>query len=75
MSRLPTGKIRIRFKRAYRGYRPGDEISPPAGARQMILESKTPLGEPVAEEVKDDAQAAPEAPAPKKKGRPPKKRG
>jgi hypothetical protein len=49
--------MRVRFKRAWRGYRAGDEISPPAALREELLRKTTPLGEPVAELVDVPADA------------------
>lgn len=53
-----SGKVKLRFKRAWRGYRPGDEISPPAALREELLRTRTPLGDPVAEVVNVPTDAA-----------------
>lgn len=61
MSRLggrgASSRMRVRFKRAWRGYKAGDEIAPPAALREELLRVKTPLGEPVAELVDVPADA------------------
>jgi len=49
--RAVMGRMRVRFRRAWRGYKAGDEIAPPAALREQLLRTKTPLGEPVAELV------------------------
>lgn len=53
-----SGRIRVRFKRAWRGYKPGDEIAPPAALREQLLHTKTPLGDPIAEVVDVPADVA-----------------
>lgn len=50
-SRGASSRMRVRFKRAWRGYKAGDEIAPPAALREELLRVRTPLGEPVAEMV------------------------
>lgn len=55
--RAVMGRMRVRFKRAWRGYKAGDEIAPPAALREQLLRTKTPLGDPVAELVDAPADA------------------
>ena len=68
MSRLNTNRmggkqkqsraqIRIRILRSWRGYGPGAIISPPAGARQILLSATDQLGRQIAEIVDDEAPA------------------
>ena len=53
MSRLPsrgiTGKIAIRIKRPWRGWKAGAVINPPAALRTQLLRQKDQLGNRVAE--------------------------
>ena len=62
MSRLPsrgiTGKIAIRIKRPWRGWKAGAVINPPAALRTQLLRQKDQLGNRVAEL----AVAAPDQP-------------
>jgi len=57
MSRLNTDKIRnrisVRIKRPWRGYSVGSVIKPPAAARQILLQRKDQLGNPIAELVEE----------------------
>lgn len=62
-TRINTGKAgsrgpRVRIIRAWRGYPVGVVLSPPASARQIMLQHKDPLGRHVAEEVVDDIAVA-----------------
>lgn len=56
-----SGKVKLRFKRGWRNYRPGDEITPPAALREELLRQKDALGKPIAEVVEEKAEGAPAA--------------
>ena len=60
MSRGFTSKIRVRVKRKWRGYKPGDVINPPAAMRQILIQKDVvePVEEPVPA-VENDVRAAP----------------
>lgn len=49
-----TGKIRVRIMRPWRGYQVGTIITPPAGLRQILLQTNDQLGHSVAEVVAED---------------------
>jgi len=49
-----TGKTRVRIMRPWRGYPVGTIIIPPAGLRQILLQTNDQLGHPVAEIVAED---------------------
>lgn len=49
-----TGKIRVRIMRPWRGYPVGTIITPPAGLRQILLQTNDQLGHSVAEVVAED---------------------
>jgi hypothetical protein len=56
-TKINAGKLggrRVRIVRPYRGYPVGTVLSPPAGARQIMLQDRDALGRPVAEIVNDD---------------------
>ena len=54
-NKQPRERIKIRILRSWRGYGPGAIISPPAGARQILLSATDQLGRQIAEIVGDDA--------------------
>ena len=62
MSKINTSKIkpkiRIRFRRSWRGYRKGAVIAPPAGMRQILLQQKDQLGNQVAELADEPEQTS-----------------
>lgn len=61
MSKINTGKIsgkiRVRITRPWRGYPVGTIITPPAGLRQILLQTNDQLGHSVAEVVVEDSPA------------------
>lgn len=52
-----TGKVRVRIMRPWRGYPVGTIITPPAGLRQILLQTNDQLGHPVCEVVAEDSPA------------------
>lgn len=52
-----SGKIRVRITRPWRGYPVGTIITPPAGLRQILLQTNDQLGHSVAEVVAEDVAA------------------
>jgi hypothetical protein len=50
-SRGITGRVSLRFLRAWRGHRVGDVIAPPGGLRRELLRMTDQLGNKIAEEV------------------------
>lgn len=59
----PRPRIRVRILRGHPFYVAGTVLTPPAGARDILLRQRDPLGRPVAEIVNDDPVVA-ETPAP-----------
>jgi len=57
----PRARIKIRILRSWHGYGPGAVISPPAGARQIMLDATDQLGRQIAEIVTDEPSIEPVA--------------
>ena len=49
--RLSRKQLSVRIMRPWRGYAVGTVLNPPASARQVFLQAKDFMGNPVAEEV------------------------